>query len=231
MTFDAAKGEVRPIRAKEESHDYRYFPEPDLPPLVLKAEWLAAERQSLPELPAARRERLQRQLGLSPAEAAVVTTSAAVADHVEALATLLGDGAGKEAWNWVANDVLAHSEDGGTIPARLTPARIADMVGLVRGATVSRQAAKKVLAEMLTSDEPATAIAQRLGLVQVQDAGTIEQWVREVIDASPAEVARYRGGETKLLGYLTGQVMKQSKGKADPKAVHAALAAAIGPNP
>jgi aspartyl-tRNA(Asn)/glutamyl-tRNA(Gln) amidotransferase subunit B len=93
---------------------------------------------------------------------------------------------------------------------------------------VSRQAAKKVLAEMLTSDEAAPAIAQRLGLVQVQDTGAIEQWVREVIEASPVEVARYRGGETKLLGFFTGQVMKRSKGKADPKAVNAALMSALG---
>jgi len=228
MTFDAAKGEVRPMRSKEESHDYRYFPEPDLPPLVLRTDWLDAELSSLPELPAAKRHRFQQQYGLTPTEALVVTASAAVADHFEALVALLGDGAGKEAWNWEANDVLMHSEDGETFPERLTPARIAEVVMLVRGNTVSRQAAKKVLAEMLTSDEAASAIAQRLGLVQVQDTGAIEQWVREVIEASPAEVARYRGGETKLLGFFTGQVMKRSKGKADPKAVNGALTSALG---
>jgi aspartyl-tRNA(Asn)/glutamyl-tRNA(Gln) amidotransferase subunit B len=158
----------------------------------------------------------------------VVTASAAVAGHFERLVALLGDGTGKEAWNWEANDVLAHSADGESIPERLTPARVAEVVGLVRGDAVSRQAAKKVLAGMLASDEPASAIAQRLGLVQVQDAGAIAQWVREVLEASPAEVTRYRGGETKLLGFFTGQVMKRSQGKADPKAVNAALTAALG---
>jgi len=227
MTFDAAKGEVRPMRSKEESHDYRYFPEPDLPPLVLRPAWLANEQLSLPELPAARRLRFEQQYGLSTVEASVVAATAAVADHYEALVVLLGDGAGKEAWNWEANDVLTHSEDGEAIPPRLTPARIAEVVALVRGNTVSRQAAKKILAEMVAGDEGASAIAQRLGLVQVQDAGAIEQWVREVIEASPAEVARYRGGETKLLGFFTGQVMKRSKGKADPKAVNVALTSAL----
>ena len=227
MTFDAAKGEVRPMRSKEESHDYRYFPEPDLPPLVLRPAWLANEQLSLPELPAARRLRFEQQYGLSTVEASVVAATAAVADHYEALVVLLGDGAGKEAWNWEANDVLTHSEDGETIPPRLTPARIAEVVALVRGNTVSRQAAKKILAEMAAGGEGASAIAQRLGLVQVQAAGAIEQWVREVIEASPAEVARYRGGETKLLGFFTGQVMKRSKGKADPKAVNVALTSAL----
>jgi len=227
MTFDAARGEVRPVRSKEESHDYRYFPEPDLPPLVLKAGWLEAERAALPELPAAARHRFQRQYALTPGEASVVTASAAVAGHFETLAGLLGDGAGKEAWNWEANDVLTHSDDGETVPERLTPARVAAVVALVRGSTVSRQAAKKVLAEMLTSDGEAAAIARRLGLVQVQDAGAIEQWVRAVLEAHPAEVARYRGGETKLLGFFTGQVMKRSQGKADPKAANAALTAAL----
>ncbi len=227
MTFDAAKGEVRPMRSKEESHDYRYFPEPDLPPLVLRPAWLANEQLSLPELPAAIRDRFQAQYALAPAEAEVVTATADIAEHFERLAALLGDGAGKEAWNWEANAVLAHSADGERIPERLTPARIAEVVALVRASTVSRQAAKRVLAESLTSDEAASAIAQRLGLVQVQDTGAIAQWVREVIEASPAEVARYKGGETKLLGFFTGQVMKRSKGQADPKAVNAALTAAL----
>ena len=227
MTFDAAKGEIKAMRSKEESHDYRYFPEPDLPPLVLKAAWLQAERDGLPELPAAKRQRFQRQYGIAPAEAAVVASSAAVAEHFEQLGALLGEGAGKEAWNWEANDVLTHSEDGESVPAALTPARIAEAVALVRAGTVSRQAAKKVLAEMLASPAPAAQIAETLGLVQVQDPSQIEGWVAETVAAHPGEVARYRGGEIKLMGFFTGQVMKRSKGKADPKAVGAALARAL----
>ncbi len=229
MTFDAAKGEVRAMRSKEESHDYRYFPEPDLPPLVLKAEWLKAERDGLPELPAAMRARFQRQYGIAAGEAAVVGSSAAVAAHFERLALLLGDGAGKEAWNWEANDVLTHSDDGESVPEPLTPERIAEAVSLVRAGTVSRQAAKKVLAQMLVRPGGASDIAQSLGLVQVQDGAQIDAWVAETLAAHPGEVARYRAGETKVIGYLTGQVMKRSKGKADPKAVGAALNRALSP--
>jgi aspartyl-tRNA(Asn)/glutamyl-tRNA(Gln) amidotransferase subunit B len=228
LTFDAAKGAVRVVRSKEESHDYRYFPEPDLPPLELKAEWLKAESDALPELPAAKRSRFAKQYGLTPTESAVVASTAAVADHFERLAALLGEGAGKDAWNWEANDVLTHSLDGEAVPGALTPERIAEVVMLVKAGTVSRQAAKKVLAEMLAKAEPAAAIAQALGLVQVQDRSAIESWVAETLAAHPAEVARYRGGEPKLIGFLTGQAMKRSQGKADPKAIAAALARALG---
>ncbi len=226
MTFDAAKGEVRPMRSKEESHDYRYFPEPDLPPLVLGGAWLQGERDGLPELPASRRRRFETEHGLAASEAAVVAASAPIADHFEELAALLG--AGKDAWNWEANDVLALSQDGETVPAGLTPGRIAEVVALVRDSTLSRQAARKVLGAMLEDPSAPRAIADRLGLVQVQDTGAIDGWVHEVIGAHPAEVQRYRGGEAKLLGFLTGQVMKRSKGKADPKAVNAALARILG---
>jgi aspartyl-tRNA(Asn)/glutamyl-tRNA(Gln) amidotransferase subunit B len=228
MTFDAAKGEVRAMRQKEESHDYRYFPEPDLPPLVLSEAWLGRERDALPELPAAMRARFAAKYGLGAGEAGVVTATAEVAGHFEQLAALLGQGGGKEAWNWEANDVLTHSADGETVPAALSPARVAEVVALVKGGTLSRQAAKKVLAEMLAKPGPAAEIAFALGLVQVQDAEQIDAWVSEAIQAHPAEVARYRGGETKLLAFFVGQVMKRSRGKADPKAVNAALTSALG---
>jgi len=140
MTFDAAKNEIKAMRSKEESHDYRYFPEPDLSPLVLKPEWLKREESGLPELPAQKRTRFAGQYGITPAEAAVVTASAAVADHFERLAALLGGGAGKEAWNWEANDVLSHSEESDAVPAALTPERIAEVVALVRQ---GRSAAKR----------------------------------------------------------------------------------------
>jgi aspartyl-tRNA(Asn)/glutamyl-tRNA(Gln) amidotransferase subunit B len=227
MTFDAAKGEVKQTRSKEESHDYRYFAEPDLPPLVLKADWLKKERDALPELPAAKRHRLQKEHALSATEAAVVTASDAVATHFEALVALLGTGAGKEAWNWEANDVLTHSEDGESVPPALTPPRVAEVVTLVRKGSLSRQAAKKVLAEMITNPAAPAEIAARLGLVQVQDSSQIETWVGEVLSAHAAEVQRYKSGETKLMGFLVGQVMKRSQGKADPKAVSAALAKAL----
>ncbi len=224
MLFDAAAGEMRPMRSKEESHDYRYFPEPDIPPLVLGEAWLAKEKQVLPELPAAKRERLQAEFHLSMAESVVVTATAALADYYQALAQATGDG--KEAWNWVANDLLGLSADGESIP--LPVERASEVLQLVKAGKVSRQAAKRVLPEMVQHpSDSAAAIAEQLGLVQVSDAGAIEGWVRETLEAHPAEVARSKAGETKLMGFLVGQVMKRSQGKADPRAVNAALAEAL----
>ncbi|MFI5281012.1 MAG: Asp-tRNA(Asn)/Glu-tRNA(Gln) amidotransferase GatCAB subunit B, partial [Gemmatimonadales bacterium] len=207
---------------------YRYFPEPDLPPLVLKADWLRKEHDALPELPAAKRARFASAYSISGTEAVVVTATSAVADHFESLAALLGAGSGKEAWNWEANDLLTHSEDGDSVPRLLTPERVAGVVAMVRTGSLSRQAAKKVLAEMITNPAAPAEIAAKLGLVQVQDSSQIEAWVAEVLAASPGEVQRYKSGETKLMGFLVGQVMKRSLGKADPKAASAALAKALG---
>jgi len=225
MLFDAASGEVRPMRSKEEAHDYRYFPEPDIPPLVLTEAWLAKEKAALPELPGAKRARLEATFELSPAESVVVSATAALGTYFEAFATSSGE-SGKAAWNWVANDLLGLSPDGETIP--VTAERAAEVARLVKAGQVSRQAAKRVLAELVQHPtEPAAAVSERLGLVQVSDTGAIEGWVRETLAAHADEVARYEAGETKLMGFLVGQVMKRSAGKADPKAVSAALAAAL----
>ena len=226
LLFDAASGEVRPMRSKEESHDYRYFPEPDIPPLVLSEEWRLKEAKALPELPAAKRTRFERSFGLSAAESAVVTSAVTIADYFEGFVVTSGAESPKEAWNWVANDLLSLSPDGASIP--LPKERAGEVVRLVRSGTLSRQAAKRVLPELVTvPGESVLHVAERLGLLQVSDTGAIDGWVREALEAHPAEVARYRGGETKLIGFLVGQVMKRSSGKADPKAVNAALAAAL----
>ena len=220
MLFDAASGEVRPMRSKEEAQDYRYFPEPDLPPLVLTGKWLAAERAALPELPAAKRERLAKQYALPAADAVVLSASRELADYYEHV--VKAGVAPKDAANWVMNDLLALSPDGETLA--LAPQRLVEVIGLVSGGKMSRQAARRVLGEMVGAPkEPALAIAERLLLLQVSDTGAIDGWVRETLEAHPAEVARYKGGEVKLMGFLVGQVMKRSKGKADPKAVNAAL--------
>jgi aspartyl-tRNA(Asn)/glutamyl-tRNA(Gln) amidotransferase subunit B len=225
MLFDAATGEVRPMRAKEESHDYRYFPDPDLPPLSLTLAWLEAERAALPELPAAKRERYVRDYALSNYDAGVLASTREVAGYFE---RIVGAGvATKEAANWVMNEVLSLSED----PEHLAvePEKVVEAIGLVSDGRLSRQAAKKVLGE-LAKQPGATVLetAAALGLIQVRDSTQIDTWVKETIEAHPAEVARYRAGETKLLGFLVGQVMRRSKGKADPKLAGAALSAALG---
>ncbi len=224
LLFNAASGEVRPMRAKEESHDYRYFPDPDLPPLVLEPGWVAAQRDALPELPDAKRARLMAEHGLSGYDAQVVTAEPALADYYEAVVTAGAEP--KLAANWVMTEVLADQNAAGAL--RVAPARLAALIGLVQEGTVSLQAAKKIFAEVAVSDGDPAETARRLGLVQVRDAGALERWVDEVLAAHPEEVARYRAGETKLLGFLVGQVMKRSQGQADPKGVQPVLRRKLG---
>ena len=231
MTFHAATGEVRPTRPKEESHDYRYFPEPDIPPLVLSEAWLAVERAALPELPAAKRARFEKDFGLSAYDARVLTGTLSLAAYYEEVV-----GAGveqKDAANWVMNDVLALSPDGETL--RVSAAATVAAIRLVRAGKVSRQNGRRVLGELAgrafassaAAARAAEAAATQLGVLQVSDTGEIDGWIREVLEAHPGEVARFKGGEEKLFGFLVGQVMKRSKGRADPKLVNAALSAAL----
>jgi aspartyl-tRNA(Asn)/glutamyl-tRNA(Gln) amidotransferase subunit B len=220
LLFNAGTGQVKPIRSKEESHDYRYFPDPDLPPLELTAEWISARGDALPELPEARRTRLERALGLSAYDARVITSEADLADYFE---KVVAEGVeAKTAANWVMSDVMTSYNETGVFP--VAPARLAGLVRLVRDAVVSHQAAKRVYQELASSGDDPKAVAERLGLVQVSDQGALSGWVDEVLAAHPAEVGRFRSGETKLMAFFVGQVMKKSKGKADPKGVQPLLA-------
>jgi aspartyl-tRNA(Asn)/glutamyl-tRNA(Gln) amidotransferase subunit B len=220
LLFNAASGQVRPTRSKEESHDYRYFPDPDLPPLVLDDAWMAEQRSGLPELPEARRTRLETAFALSTYDARVITSEVPLAEYFEAVV-----GAGvepKTAANWVMGDVMTSFNQTGRFP--VSPARLAALVGLVRDGVVSHQAAKRVYAELGSTEDAPRAVAEGLGLVQVSDQGALGRWVDEVLAAHPGEVARFRGGEAKLMGFFVGQVMKKSQGKADPKGVQPVLA-------
>jgi aspartyl-tRNA(Asn)/glutamyl-tRNA(Gln) amidotransferase subunit B len=219
MLFSAATGAVRPMRSKEESHDYRYFPDPDLPPLVLEEGWIEEVRTGLPELPEAKRARLVAQYGLPAYDAHVVTGDPAVAAYVEAV--IAAGAEPKAAANWVMTEVLGGWNETGALP--VTPIDLADLIGLVKEGTLSLQSAKKVYGALSSAGGRPRAVAERLGVIQVRDVDALERWVDEVLAASPTEVARYRSGETKLLGYLVGQVMKRSQGKADPKGVQPVL--------
>ena len=219
LLFNAAAGTVRPMRSKEESHDYRYFPDPDLPPLVLAPEWIARIAAELPELPGARRARLGSAFGLPAYDAGVLTSERVIADYFEAV---VGAGApAKPAANWILGEAMTAYNESGRFP--VSPAELAGLIGLVDQGAVSHQAAKKVFAEMASSGGAPREVAERLGLIQVRDNAALEAWVDEVLAAHPGEVARYRAGEAKLLGFLTGQVMKRSRGKADPKGVQPIL--------
>ena len=225
LLFNAATGQVKPTRSKEESHDYRYFPDPDLPPLVLTPGWIAEQRALIPELPDAKRARLESTYALSPMDARLLTADAPLAHYFEAVVEAGADP--KSAANWVMGDVMTTYNESGSFP--VSASRLAALVGLVRGGVVSHQAAKRLYSELAKSaDEAPRAAAERLGLVQVSDQGALTGWVDEVLAAHPGEVTRYRRGETKLMAFFVGQVMKRSKGKADPKGVQPVLQERLG---
>jgi len=217
--FNANTGTTKALRSKEESHDYRYFPDPDLPPLVLEQKWIDEQRATLPELPEAKRERFAREHGLPAYHATTLTLEQPVAAFFEK--TVQAGAEPKAAADWILETVLTVYNEGGTFP--VTPDRLAALIGLVKTGTVSKQAAKTVYGELLTTSDAPADIANRLGLVQVRDSGQLGKWVDEVLAAHPGEVARFKGGEAKLIGFLVGQVMKKSGGKADPKAVQPVL--------
>ncbi len=228
MLWDGARGEVRPARSKEESHDYRYFPEPDLPPLRLDRDWVARVEKELPELPQARQKRFAGEYSLPAGDIEVLTSSPALADYFEGVARQSEDP--KAAANWVMGEVLAALKNGDQHIAHFSvrPADLAKLIELVRDGTVSNTAAKRIFAAMVQTGDPPAKIAEREGLVQVRDAGELERWVAEVLAENPREAERFRAGEKKLLGVLVGQVMKKSKGRADPRAVNQLLSERAG---
>jgi len=219
MLFNAASGTVKPMRSKEESHDYRYFPDPDLPPLVLTPKWIEEQHAALPELPEPKRERFMTRYAITPYDAGVLASERPVADYFEAVV-----GAGAEAKataNWVMGEAMSGYNETGRFG--VSAERLSKLIGLVKEGVVSLQAAKRVYPELVDGTEEPRAVAERLGLIQVGDASALGAWVEEVLAANPSEVERFRGGETKLMGFFVGQVMKKSGGKADPKAVQPLL--------
>ena len=228
LLWDGAREVVRPSRTKEGSHDYRYFPEPDLRPLLLDAEWIERVRHDLPELPDARRKRLGSDFGLAVPEVEQLTVSPAIAEYFEAVARASGDG--KTAYNWVMGEVMAalRGTGQGVDAFRVRPADLAQLLNLVRDGTISHTAGKQVFALMVETGKPAPQIAAEEGLLQVGDDAVISGWVDEVLVEHPAEAARFLAGEKKLQGVLVGFVMRKSKGRADPKLVNQALASRAG---
>jgi aspartyl-tRNA(Asn)/glutamyl-tRNA(Gln) amidotransferase subunit B len=220
MLYDNKDNAVRPQRSKEESHDYRYFPEPDLPPLVLTPEFVAEQQSLLPELPASKRERFVAQYGLPQQDAAVLTAGRAVADYYEGVVHAGAEA--KAAANWVMGEVLADAKDHAEA-LRVPAGSLAQLIGLVKGGTLSNQAGKRVFAELANRGGDPRTIAEALGVIQVVDPNAVAGWVSEVLGAHTTEVGRYKSGETKLMAFFVGQVMKASKGKADPKVAQRVL--------
>ena len=228
LLWDGARETVRPSRTKEGSHDYRYFPEPDLLPLKVDEKWIGDARSHLPELPDARKKRLVQEFGISLVEVEQLTATPALAEYFEAVARVSGDG--KAAYNWVMGEVLAvlRASSGDITHFRVRPADLAQLLNLVRDGTISHTAAKRVFALMVETGEQPAQVAADEGLLQVGDEDAIATWVDEVLREHPEEAARYLAGEKKLQGVLVGFVMKKSKGRADPKRVNQLLSARGG---
>jgi aspartyl-tRNA(Asn)/glutamyl-tRNA(Gln) amidotransferase subunit B len=219
------------MRSKEQAHDYRYFPEPDLPPLVIDEGLLQRTSASLPELPLARRARFIEALGLSDYDAGVLTAERDVADYYERVVKAGADPhkMAKPAANWVTTSVLHElKRDERPIDAcPISPEALAELIGLVDAGTISGKIAKDVFEKMFASGRGAKAIVEAEGLVQVTDEGAIERAARQVIERNPGQVAKYKTND-KLLGFFVGQVMKETGGKANPEAVNRILKKLLG---
>jgi len=223
LLWDERDGTLRSMRSKEESHDYRYFPDPDLPPLRFDAERIRRLEAQLPELPAQRLTRLMEEHDLDGRDVEVLIASRSLADYFEALVTVVGEA--KTAANWVKGPLLKEAnrlqlpvEDLG-----IPPESFGELIGLVEDGTVSGSMGRKVLGQMVDSGKTAREIIETEGLSQVQDSDELNAWVDAVMEENSEEVERYRSGETRLMGYFVGQTMQKSQGRADPKALSALL--------
>jgi aspartyl-tRNA(Asn)/glutamyl-tRNA(Gln) amidotransferase subunit B len=226
--FDVAKGVTRSMRGKEEAHDYRYFPDPDLLPLIIEEEQMVKWRTELPELPEARCRRFQEALGLPEYDALVLTAEKEVADYFEAALSVYAEP--KKISNWVMGEVMRELNDRGVTLAecKLRPGDMARLVKLVDEGLVSGTIAKNVFKELFEAGGDPEAHVKAKGLVQISDTSAIEGLVDEVLSENQAEVERYKGGDKKLTGFFVGQVMKKSKGKANPGLVNQLLAKKLG---
>jgi aspartyl-tRNA(Asn)/glutamyl-tRNA(Gln) amidotransferase subunit B len=225
--WDDRAMETRVMRSKEEAHDYRYFPEPDLPPLIVSEEFVQTLRESMPELPEARRKRFAEQYGLSFSDASQLVSDRSLADYYEAAAAASGNPRGTA--NWIRSELLRELESAGILAsASPVPAQeLGALVRLIDEEKISGKQGKDVLVEMFKTGKPASAIVAEQGLVQVSDTGEIDQLIDAVIAANPDQVANYRSGKEALLGFFVGQVIKASKGKANPKVVNERLRAKL----
>jgi aspartyl-tRNA(Asn)/glutamyl-tRNA(Gln) amidotransferase subunit B len=226
--FDAAQGVTRSMRGKEEAHDYRYFPDPDLPPLVIREEWIEKWREELPELPAARRRRFEEELELPAYDAEVLTAEKDVADYFEQAVAAYAEP--KKISNWVMGELLRELNDRSAdlSACKIRPAELAALVKIVDNGLISGTIAKTVFKDLFAVGGDPEAYVKTKGLVQISDTSSLEGFVDEVLAENPAEVERFRAGEKKLTGFFVGQVMKKSRGKANPALVNKLLAEKLG---
>ena len=221
--YDPDSGETASMRSKEHAHDYRYFPEPDLVPLVVSDAWRDRVRATMPELPSAKRARFIVELGLREYDAGVLTESRALSEYFEEAARVCGDS--RSAANWVMGDLAgalkAEGKEIGESP--VSAAHLGELLALIAKGEISGKLAKDIFAKMFASGEPPGAIVEREGLKQISDSAALEKIVDEVLAANPKQVEQYKSGKGAVLGFFVGQVMKATRGQANPAAVNEIL--------
>ncbi|MBI1909958.1 MAG: Asp-tRNA(Asn)/Glu-tRNA(Gln) amidotransferase subunit GatB [Deltaproteobacteria bacterium] len=218
-----------PMRSKEEAHDYRYFPDPDLLPLLIEDSWVTAMHQHLPELPTAKRDRFISEHQLSPVDAETLTSSRDLANYYEACVKVYPDA--KKVSNWILTELLRELNNSGRSIKQcpIKPERLAGLLQLIDQGTISGKIAKTVFLEMYKTGEPADKIVSRQGLTQVSDTGALEKMIETIIAANPKETERYRAGNEKLIAFFVGQVMKETQGKANPQLINEILRKKLKP--
>jgi aspartyl-tRNA(Asn)/glutamyl-tRNA(Gln) amidotransferase subunit B len=219
MGWNEDRGETVVQRSKEYAHDYRYFPEPDLPPLSISRKWVEEIKGKLPELPDTRQDRFITEYGLSAYDAGVLTTDKTVADYFEACVQAYPEA--KTVSNWITGELfrLLKETETGIEEVRIPPPALAELLTLVEKGTINQNTAKAVLGEMFKSGQAAAEIVAEKGLAQISDADELGPVIDEMIAANPDQVAEYQAGKERLLGWFVGQVMKATRGKADPQLV------------
>ena len=223
---DNAK-ETRSMRGKEDAHDYRYFPEPDLKPLVISREWVQEIKDKMPELPAQKRARYQ-SLGLSEYDANVVVEQMELALFFDKVLELGANA--KTAVNFIMGEIAAYlkEEKLELAQTKLTPENLAELISLIEKGTISNNIGKQIIIDMMQTGKAASKIVEEKGLSQITDEGAIKEIVQKVVDANPNQVAAYKGGKVQLFGFFVGQVMKETKGRANPKTVNELLKEILG---
>lgn len=226
--YDSDRGETFSMRSKEEAHDYRYFPDPDLVPIVIDDAWIEEIRKTIPELPEQKRERFVSSYGIPEYDAGVLTSSKPLADYFEQCAAQFPQP--KIISNWIMGDLLRElkKDSRGIEECPVSPSALVDLLKLIDSGTISGNIAKGVFEEMYQTQKPADRIVEEKGLKQITDSSAIEKIVDEVIQANPSQVEEFKGGKDKVLGFLVGQIMKASKGKANPGMVNKLLKERIG---
>ncbi len=218
--WDENRGITRSMRGKEEAHDYRYFPDPDLMPVVIDKKWIEEIEKTLPELPDVKKERFKQVYGLPEYDAEVLTSEKELAEYFERVVKWGSDA--KLASNWLMSEVLRklNQQKQEITACPITPKDLAELLQLIQKGTISGKIAKVVFEEMYSSGKPASQIVREKGLVQITDQAVLEKIAQKIIESYPKEVEQYKAGKEKLLGFFVGQMMKQTKGKANPQLVN-----------